>query len=138
MVLVDSNIILDLWCSDPVWEPWSRAQLVRILKLEEIATNLIVYAEVSARVGSRAELDLALAILQLTILDIPREAAFLAGKTHLLYRKRGGSKTGVLPDFFIGAHAAVLGAPLLTRDPGRYATYFPTLRLITPPAPELP
>jgi len=133
MVLVDSNIILDIWCLDPAWEPWSRSQLMRIQKIEEVAANPIVYAEVSTRVGSQAELDLALEVLQLAILEIPREAAFLAGKAHLLYRRRGGAKTGDLPDFFIGAHAAVLGAPLLTRDARRYATYFPTVRLITPP-----
>ena len=99
---------------------------------EEIATNALVYAEVSARVGTQAELDLTLEMMQLAVLEIPREAAFLAGKAFLKYRKQGGTKTNVLPDFFIGAHAAVLGAPLLTRDPRRYATYFPTVRLIAP------
>jgi predicted nucleic acid-binding protein len=132
MVLVDSNIILDIWYRDPAWEKWSRSELFRIGIIEELAINAIVYAEVSTRYSSPSELDQALQILQLSIEEIPREAAFLAGKAFLRYRKDGGTRTNVLPDFFIGAHAAVLGCPLLTRDTSRYATYFPTVHLITP------
>ena len=132
MVLVDSNIILDIWYRDPVWEQWSRTQVFRAGMMEELAINAIIYAEVSTRYRTPLELDQALQILLLNIVEIPREAAFLAGKAFQVYRKQGGQKTGVLPDFFIGAHAAVAGSPLLTRDPRRYASYFPTVRLITP------
>jgi predicted nucleic acid-binding protein len=132
MVLVDSNIILDIWYRDPKWEKWSRSELFRIGMIEELAINAIVYAEVSTRYSTPLELDQALQILQLSVEEIPREAAFLAGKAFLRYRKDGGTRTNVFPDFFIGAHAAVIGCPLLTRDTSRYATYFPTVRLITP------
>lgn len=132
MVLVDSNIILDIWYRDPVWERWSKSELFRISTIEELAINAIVYAEVSTRFRTQSEVDKALQILEFGVLEIPREAAFLAGKAFQLYRQQAGTKTGVLPDFFIGAHAAVLGASLLTRDTRRYTTYFPTVRLITP------
>lgn len=132
MVFVDSNIILDMWDHDPVWESWSRSQFLRISILEETAINPIVVGELASRFDSRANLDQALESLQLILLGIPRDAAFQAGKAFVEYRKRGGRKTGVLPDFFIGAHAAVMGASLLTRDVARYKTYFPTVRLITP------
>jgi len=132
MVLVDSNVILDIWYRDPVWERWSKPELFRIGMIEELAINAIVYAEVSTRFRAESELNQALQILELRVLEIPREAAFLAGKAFQLYRQQAGTKTGLLPDFFIGAHAAVLGASLLTRDTRRYATYFPTVSLITP------
>jgi predicted nucleic acid-binding protein len=132
MVLVDSNIILDIWYRDPVWEQWSRSQLFRLGTIEEMTINSIVYAEVSTRFRTQSECDEALQILELTVLEIPKEAAFLAGKAFQSYRKQAGIRTGVLPDFFIGAHAAVIGCPLLTRDTRRYATYFPTVSLIAP------
>ena len=132
MVLVDSNIILDIWYRDPAWERWSKPELFRIGMIEELAINAIVYAEVSTRFRTQSEVDHALQVLELSVIEIPREAAFLAGKAFQLYRRQAGTKTGVLPDFFIGAHAAVLGASLLTRDTRRYATYFPTVHLITP------
>jgi predicted nucleic acid-binding protein len=132
MILVDSNIILDIWYRDPAWQAWSRSQLFRLRLLDELAINLIVYAEVSPRFDSPSKVDEALALLGLSIADIPREAAHLAGKAFLKYRSQGGTRTNVLPDFFIGAHAAVLGVSLLTRDTRRYAQYFPTVTLIAP------
>jgi predicted nucleic acid-binding protein len=132
MVFVDSNIIFDMWDHDPVWEPWSRSQFLRLSLLEETAINPIIFGELASRFGNRANLDQALESLRLILIGIPREAAFLAGKAFVEYRKRGGMKTGVLPDFFIGAHAAVMSATLLTRDVMRYKTYFPSVRLITP------
>jgi hypothetical protein len=132
MVFVDSNIILDLWDHDPVWESWSKSQILRLLPIEDLVINPVVYAEVSPRFNSSVRVDRAIEILKLSLIDTPREAAFLAGKAFLKYRQQGGTKTKVLSDFFIGAHAAFLGAPLLTRDARRFATYFPTVRLITP------
>ena len=132
MVFVDSNIILDMWDHDPVWESWSRSQFFRTSLLEETAINPIIVAELASRFKNRTNLDHALNSLQLILLPIPREAAFQAGKAFVEYRKRGGTKTGVLPDFFIGAHAEVMGATLLTRDIARYKTYFPSVGLITP------
>jgi hypothetical protein len=99
---------------------------------QPLAINAIVYAELAATFTSSAILDQKIATMNLTFEEIPRQAAFLAGKAYLLYRRQGGTKANVLPDFFIGAHAAVLGCPLLTRDPRRYATHFPTVRLIAP------
>ena len=133
MIFVDSNVVFDIWDRDPVWFSWSEQQILNLTLLDELAINPIVYAELSPRFNSRNHLDEALQSFPFLLLGIPREAAFRAGLAFLQYRKQGGTKTNVLPDFFIGAHAAVLGAPLLTRDPRRYATYFPTVRLITPP-----
>jgi len=132
MIFVDSNIVFDIWDRDPAWFSWSQQQILNLTLLDELAINPVVYAEVSPRFNSRNRLDEALQSFPFLLLGIPREAAFRAGLAFLQYRKQGGTKTNVLPDFFIGAHAAVLGAPLLTRDPRRYATYFPTVRLITP------
>jgi predicted nucleic acid-binding protein len=132
MILVDSNVILDIWDRDPIWSSWSRNQLRHISLVDELGINTIVYAEISARFAYSAALDEKLNDLGIIVLDIQRRAAFLAGKAFLLYRRQGGTKGNVLPDFFIGAHAAVLGCPLLTRDTRRYAAYFPTVRLIAP------
>jgi predicted nucleic acid-binding protein len=132
MILVDSNILLYVWQSDPVWSKSSIEALKRISATDEIAINPIVFAEFSVRFPSQAEAEQALSNLQVSLLSIPTDAAFLAGKAHLKYRQQGGTKTGTLPDFFIGAHAQVLNCPLLTRDTARYATYFPSVALITP------
>jgi hypothetical protein len=132
MILLDANVILDIWDDDPVWCTWSSEQL-RILSLvHELAINPIVYAEISARFATSAALDEKLADLGLVVLSIPRKAAFLAGKAYLFYRQQRGTKGNVLADFFIGAHAAVLGCSILTRDTRRYAAYFPVVRLIHP------
>jgi hypothetical protein len=99
---------------------------------QPLAINVIVYAELAATYSSSAILDQKIATLNLVFEEIPRQAAFLAGKAYVLYRRQGGTKSNVLAGFFIGAHAAVLGCPLLTRDTGSYSTYFPTVRLIAP------
>ena len=132
MILIDANVILDVWDRDPAWHIWSRDQLRNMSLTEELAINPIVYAEISARFSTSAALDEKLEDLEAIVISIPRKAAFLAGKAYMQYRRQGGTKGNVLPDFFIGAHAAVLGCPLLTRDTRRYAAYFPTVRLIAP------
>jgi hypothetical protein len=132
MILVDSNIIFDVWDRDPAWSAWSIQQLRSLSSHHGLAINMVIYAEVSTRFSTQARLDEQLADLGFIVLDIPREAAFLAGKAFVQYRLQGGTKRGVLPDFFIGAHAQALGCALLTRDTRNYASYFPTLRLITP------
>jgi predicted nucleic acid-binding protein len=132
MILIDSNIILDVWDRDPMWSAWSTQQLRSLAAQNDLAINTVIYAEVSARFSAQARLDEQLADLGLIVLDIPREAAFLAGKAFVQYRLQGGSKRSVLPDFFIGAHAQTLGCPLLTRDTRNYASYFHGVRLIAP------
>jgi predicted nucleic acid-binding protein len=132
MILVDSNVILDIWDLDPSWSMWSRNQLRHFSLVDKLGINTIVYAEISARFAYSTALDEKLDDLGLAVLDIHRRAAFLAGKAFLVYRRQGGTKSNVLPDFFIGAHAAVLGCPILTRDTRRYAAYFPRVRLIAP------
>jgi hypothetical protein len=116
MILVDSNVILDIWDRDPIWSVWSRGQLRHASLIDELAINTIVYAEISARFAYSTALDERLIELGIIVLDIQRRTAFLAGKAFLLYRRQGGTRGNVLPDFFIGAHAAVLGCPLLARD----------------------
>lgn len=132
MVLVDSNIIFDLWDRDPVWAKWSAQQLRTVSVRHDLIIDAVIYAEVSVRYSSQMMLDRALDELGLNLLDIPRDAAFLAGKAYRQYRRRGGTKSNVLPDFFIGAHAVVLSCSLLTRDTRAYTTYFPSVRLIAP------
>jgi predicted nucleic acid-binding protein len=132
MILLDANVILDIFDPDPRWHEWSSSQLRKLSLLDELTINPIVYAEISVSFANAAALDEKLDILQLIVINIPRRAAFLAGKAYSQYRRNGGTKANVLPDFFIGAHAAVLGCPLLTRDTRRYAAYFPTVRLIAP------
>ena len=132
-VLVDSNVLLDLMTEDARWFAWSAASVERAADRFRLVINPIIYAEVAARYSRIEELD---AVLPKSLLDreaIPYEAAFLAGKSFLAYRQHGGTKRSPLPDFFIGAHAAVSGYQLLTRDVARYRTYFPKLQLISPP-----
>ena len=132
MYLVDTNVLLDLVTEDPVWAEWSLAELEASALLGPLAINDVIYAELSVRYRDIADLDSMIGIAELDHLPIPREALFLAGKAFQLYRKAGGNRTGVLPDFFIGAHAAVAGLTLITRDAGRYRSYFPNLALRTP------
>jgi predicted nucleic acid-binding protein len=132
MILLDANVILDVWNADPAWGAWSASQMRSQSLVHELAINAIVYAEISARFSKPAALDEKLRDLGIAVIDLPRMAAFLAGKAYLSYRRNGGSKGNVLPDFFIGAHAVALGCELLTRDTRRYALYFPTVRLIAP------
>lgn len=131
-VLVDSNILLDVLTEDPRWFSWSAQALVRYADEAVLAINPVIYAEVSIRFARIEDLEEALAPHFFERHPLPWEAAFLAGKCFLKYRKRGGGKGSPLPDFYIGAHAAVAGMTLLTRDATRYRTYFPRLRLITP------
>lgn len=131
-LLVDTNVLLDVLQDDPQWADWSIAQLRAQSQVHRLAINDVIYAELSLSFGSVQALDAMVARLRLDLEALPRPALFLAGKAFLQYRRRGGTKTQVLPDFFIGAQAAVNGWPLLTRDATRYRSYFPTLTLITP------
>ena len=132
MPLVDTNVLLDLFTNDPIWADWSAREL-RILSAQEaLVVNPVVYAELSVGFGRIEDLDAALATAGVDLLESPRAALFLAGQAFQTYRAQGGTRTGVLPDFFIGAHAVVAGMSLLTRDTRRYRSYFPTVVLITP------
>ena len=131
-VLVDSNVLLDVLTDDPRWSSWSEQALARCADDGALAINPIIYTEVSIRFGTIEDLEEALAPHLFERLALPWEAAFLAGKCFLDHRRRGGRKTSPLPDFYIGAHAAVADLTLLTRDSTRYRTYFPKLRLIAP------
>ena len=131
-LLVDTNVLIDVVQDEPEWAEWSLRQLRAQSQIHALVINPVVYAELSLSFSSLEALDKAIALLELSVMDIPRPALFLAGKAFAQYRRRGGSKTQVLPDFFIGAHAAVMAWPLLTRDANRYRTYFPSLHLITP------
>lgn len=132
MTLVDSNVILDMVSDDSLWAAWSVEQLEAASIAGPILINDIVYSEISVRYERMEDLDEMLNEAGIKIVPIPREALFLAGKAFLQYRRSGGSRLGVLPDFFIGAHAAISNIPLLTRDVSRYRTYFPTLQIISP------
>ena len=132
MILVDTNVLLDLVTDDPNWADWSIAQLEAASLRGPLLINDVVYAELAVRYSRIEELEAFVGEAGLEIVPIPRAALFLAGKVFMQYRKSGGSRTGVLPDFFIGAQAAVSQLTLLTRVVGRYRTYFPSLTLITP------
>jgi predicted nucleic acid-binding protein len=132
VTLVDANVLLDLVTDDPNWAGWSIGALDTASLRGPLLINDVIYAELSVRYERIEDLDTFLDGTSIEIEATPRAALFLAAKAFVQYRKSGGSRTGVLPDFFIGAHAAVAGLPLLTRDIGRYRTYFPSLALITP------
>lgn len=132
MTLVDTNVLLDLVTNNAAWAEWSQRQLEAAAVRGPVMINDVVYAELSVGFLRMEEVNDVLAAAQVESSPIPREALFLAGKVFQRYRAGGGTRTGVLPDFFIGAHAAVAQLPLLTRDVRRYRTYFPTLRLIAP------
>jgi predicted nucleic acid-binding protein len=132
VTFVDTNVLLDLVTDDPNWADWSVAQLEAASLDGPLLVNDAVYAELAVRYIRIEDLEAFLDAAGLEMAPMPRAALFLAGKVFTQYRRSGGSRTGVLPDFFIGAHAAVARLPLLTRDVGRYRSYFPSLRLITP------
>ena len=132
MTLIDSNILIDIFSDDPRWFDWSLGQLEAAILNGPLLINDVVYAETSIRFRSIELFGAALARAGVTMTPIPRTALFLAGRSFAQYRAAGGSRTGVLPDFFVGAHAAVQKLPLLTRDARRYRTYFPTVTLIAP------
>jgi predicted nucleic acid-binding protein len=130
-VLVDSNVLLDLFTDDPGWAAWAEARLAEAFDAGQVVINPLVYAEISVAFERVETLEAALPE-QLGREDLPWEAAFLAGKCFVHYRRRGGTRRSPLPDFYIGAHAAVTGRALLTRDASRYRTLLPTLTLISP------
>ena len=131
-VIVDSNVLIDLLTEDPRWLDWSTGSMAAVADRHRLVINPIIYAEVSVRLVSMEDVDEALPTTRFDREPIPFEAAFLAGKSFDIYRRRGGARRSPLPDFFIGAHAAVAGYQLLTRDAARYRTYFPGLGLIAP------
>ena len=130
--LVDSNVILDVVTEDPRWLDWSRRTIDQYAEDHVLAINPVIYAEVSVSFERIEALDQALPEEMFERRAIPWEAAFMAGKCFVKYRRRGGARLAPLPDFFIGAHAAVEGLALITRDSARYRTYFPRLRLVAP------
>jgi len=136
MILVDTNVLLDVVLDDAAWAEWSQRQLDAASLRGSICINPVIYAELSMAFARIEELEAVLADGGFQVEEIPREALFLAGKAFLRYRQRSRAsvKRNVLPDFFIGAHAAVRGMPILTRDVGRYAGYFPTVTLLHPKA----
>lgn len=131
-VLVDANVLLDVLTDDPEWYGWSAGQLDAWAANAELCINPIVYAEVSVGFARIEQLDAAVPPDVFTRLALPWEAGFLAGKAFVQYRRAKGSRTAPLPDFYIGAHAAIEGMALLTRDAKRYRTYYPKLELICP------
>ena len=132
MTLVDTNVFVDLWTSDPSFGAWSERALARAAGRGPLAINPVIYAELCLGFREEAELERILLDSGVRRLQLPYPAAWRAAKAFDAYRKRGGTRTTPLPDFFIGAHALVENLPLLTRDAARYRTYFPDVRLIAP------
>jgi len=131
-VLVDSNIILDLFLNDPNWADWSETILEEYIRHSTLYINSIVYSEISIGFELIEDLESAITRGGFQMLEIPKEALFLAGKVYFRYKKGKGIKRAPLPDFYIGAQAAVLDLDLITRDVARYRSYFPTVKLVTP------
>ncbi len=131
-VLVDSNVILDVFEADPQWVAWSEGMLQDYSLISTLYINAIIYAEISIGFLKIEEVEAAVLGCGFEMLSMPKEALFLAGKAFIHYRKRKGNKTNPLPDFYIGAHAAVMDLKLLTRDTKRIKSYFPSVRLICP------
>jgi predicted nucleic acid-binding protein len=132
LTLVDANVLLDLVTKDSVWSAWSAAALNDVSIDGPLVINAVIYAELSTRYTTIETLDDFVSGIGLQLIELPRTSLFLAAKVFRRYRSSGGIKTGVLPDFFIGAHASVLDLPILTRDVRRYRSYFPAVRLISP------
>jgi predicted nucleic acid-binding protein len=132
-VLIDSNVVLDVATNDPHWADWSVRALAEVAERTRLIINPIIYAEVSIGYTKIEDLDAVLPGALYQREPLPWEAAFLAGKSFLMYRRRGGSRNSPLPDFYIGAHAAIGGLALLTRDAARYRTCFPTVEILAPP-----
>jgi len=132
LILVDTNVLLDIATNDPVWADWSVIQLDMAAATGPVIINPVIYSEFSIGYARIEEVERLLAAIAIAVAEIPREALFLAGKAFQAYRRQGGVRTGVLPDFLVGAHAAVSGMTLLTRDIARYQTYFPRVPLIIP------
>lgn len=134
MLLVDTNVLVDVLANDAEWAAWSARQLAAQAKVHDLTVNPVIYSELSLMFETFEALDDQLDAMQIEYEEMPRAALFLAGKAFVRYRKAGGSKQNVLSDFFIGAHAAVMSCAILTRDPRRYRSYFPSVKLLTPPA----
>lgn len=131
-MLVDTNVLVDVLEDDPEWADWSIGQLRTQSRVHRLIINPVIYTELSLTFSTVEALDQVLSGMQLPVVEMPRSALFLAGKAFAQYRRRGGTKGNVLADFFIGAHAAVAGWPILTRDGRRYQSYFPTVNLVMP------
>jgi hypothetical protein len=132
LTFVDTNILIDIITADAEWAAWSWDRLDEALLAGPLLINDIVYAELASRYRDISELDAFIDGIPFRLEPVPRAALFLAGHIYARYRRSGGTRTGILPDFFIGAHAAVTGETLLTRDVGRYRTYFPTVKIVAP------
>lgn len=132
MLLVDTNVLVDVLQNDPRWADWSITQMRAQARVHALVINPVIYAEISLSFSTIEALDDVVLTMGLELREVPRPALFLAAKAYAAYRRRGGSKEQVLPDFFIGAHASVEGWPLLTRDASRFRTYFPRLQVIAP------
>ncbi len=134
MLIVDTNVLVDILQDDPQWAGWSIGQLRAQSKVHELVINPVIYAELSLMFEAVEALDAAVQRMELRLQELPRPSLFLAGKAFIRYCREGGNKQGVLPDFFIGAHAAVQRCGILTRDTQRYRSYFPTVDLLAPTA----
>ena len=132
MLLVDTNVLVDVLQDDPQWAEWSISQLRAQASVHQLVINPVIFAEMSLSFSTLEALDDVVVTMGLELREIPRPALFLAAKAYAQYRKRGGAKQQVLPDFFIGAQAAVEGWPLLTRDASRFRSYFPGLEVLAP------
>ncbi|MBC3383791.1 type II toxin-antitoxin system VapC family toxin [Pseudomonas sp. SWRI12] len=132
MILVDTNVLIDVLEDDPVWADWSIEQMRAQSKIHNLVINPVIYAELSQTFSTFEALNEVVEEMGLLMQEVPRPALFLAGKAFVRYRKVGGSKNNVFADFFIGAHAAVKRLPLLTRDAKRYRSYFPSVQLVVP------
>lgn len=131
-LLVDSNVLLDVFEDDPVWAPWSEQMLGQFSMTHALCINPIIYAEISIGFERIEQLEAAVVACGLRMLEVPKEALFLAAKVFVEYRRRKGTRLSPLPDFFIGSHAAVENLELLTRDVSRFKSYFPSIKLISP------
>ncbi len=132
MILVDSNVLIDVLTDDPFWEAWSSEQLTRLGNTRQLAINPLIFAEIAMAYTDQGQLEAALPG-SLVRLPLPYNAAFMAGRAFIEYRRRGGTRRSPLPDFYIGAHAAAEGHTIVTRDAARYRTYFPDVTVIAPP-----
>jgi predicted nucleic acid-binding protein len=131
MILVDANVLIDIVVAESAWTSWSQERLA-VHSVEGLAINFVIYAEIAPCFSSQSQLMDFLEDFSIRVLPVSEDAAYLASTAHQAYRRSGGQRTATLPDFFIGAHASIAGLLLLTRDPARFRTYFPSVKLITP------
>ena len=132
MILVDTNVFVDVWTRDPAWAEWSEKALAEAAEAGPLGVNPVIYAELCVGFKNESQLEATLSEAGVRRLALPYQAAWPAARAFAAYRKRGGRRSAPLPDFFIAAHALVEGLTLLTRDARRYRSYFPGLRLIAP------